>query len=92
VGNGAELVLSCMNNKSMYDETPRLKLASIVDRPHNCSPNSSRPSAVIWTSPTHMPESSVECREPGAECCELRTGVSSVTSVAACVFGTMSGL
>ena len=92
MGNGAESVLSCPNNKSMYDDVPKLELASIADRPRNCSPNSSRPSAVIWTSPTHMPESSVECHEPGAECCELCTGVSSDTGVAACVCGTMSGL
>jgi hypothetical protein len=67
-------------------------VASIVDRSYNCSPNSSRPSTVIWTSPTHMPKSSVECHEPGVECCELCTGVSSDTGVAACVYGTMSRL
>ena len=92
MGNGAESVLSCSNNRSMYDDVPRLELVSIADRPCNCSPNSSRPSAVIWTSPTRMPESSIEFCEPGAECYELHTGVSSITGVAAYVYGTMSGL
>ena len=80
------------NNKSMYDEIPRVKLVSISDRPRNCSPKSSRPSTVIWTSPTCMLESFVECHDSGVECCELHTGVSSVSGVVACVCGTMSGL
>ena len=73
--------VSGQNNISMYDENPMLELVPISDNPRNCSPKLSRPSDVILISPTRMPESSVECREPGAKCCELRTGVSSVTSV-----------